>query len=466
MSKAKYIVGLAMVVAALGATPLVISQKINQAIEENRLFLEKNGLKQVILSNKGYLEGHKEFVLEIVDAKKIRDFIFDAFAAKNPQYQPLVQTLKNETNTEIGELNGIEFKGQMTHSNLFPKEVAMTVCLNKLPDNLQYYRRVASFAEKGVLCLDMTLNTAQQVTNVKLHDIKDKLKFGGEVFDVDDKQGELLVDFDLKSNALSLDHKGDVLQGLMTMGYQNVSIDNEMIVLKSELKNLAYRFDYKDELNNKGDLAIDSYTLVLQDDANDFNMSLGKVAAKSSVDTLQKELSAKADYQLNNISMLDGLNDIIIDKLALNVFLRGIETSTMKKLQADYNTLVIGTTPIEDKVLIADFVALINHGVKLDFGVKLQGANTDMLQLKDTSMDLSFDLPANQYNDQQSPLEILGLLDVSAKLKIHKDDKAMFEDLGLTDAGAFALGKVEGDFLSYDIAMKKGVISVNGKAIQ
>jgi len=36
----------------------------------------------------------------------------------------------------------------------------------------------------------------------------------------------------------------------------------------------------------------------------------------------------------------------------------------------------------------------------------------------------------------------------------------------LTSAEDFALGRAEGDFLVYDLALKKGAVSVNGQALQ
>lgn len=87
------------------------------------------------------------------------------------------------------------------------------------------------------------------------------------------------------------------------------------------------------------------------------------------------------------------------------------------------------------------------------------------MTLKDVSADTKLVIAKNTYSDKQSPLEIVSLIDVASKIKIHKDDKAMLESLAFATSEEFALGKVEGDFFVYDVAMKNGVVSVNGKPL-
>ncbi len=118
-----------------------------------------------------------------------------------------------------------------------------------------------------------------------------------------------------------------------------------------------------------------------------------------------------------------------------------------------------------DKVLIDDFVALINHGVKIDLGIVLQGLSGE-IDLKDVSIETTLEIAKNNYTDKQSPLAILNLLDISAKVKLHKEDKQTLEALSFAAPEDFAYGKIEGDFFIYDIKMKEGELSVNGKVVQ
>lgn len=468
MANTKVLVICAAVIAALTATPLIVSHQMNKMVEETALSLEKHGLKQTVLNKEGYLATHQRFVLDVTDAKKVRDLILSQVIEKNAQYEPFIQSIKEETDKDVALLNGLGLKGEMTYSNIFPRFADLSLCFHQLPPALKEYAIAAPFLEKGILCLDMRVGSDQTIHEVKLRDINGRIKLGGQVLDVDDKAGEVVMNMGLSGHALSLNHQGDTLQGLFKIAEQNISSQGDATALKfqSQLNNLAYRFDYKDEFNNKGDFSLSSYSLLLTDEENDINMTLGKIAANSSIETRQKELSAKANYRFDNLSLMDGINDVSVDQLGLSLFLRGIEPATIKKLQTDYNALVLGTEMIEDQVLIDDLLALINHGLKLDVGFKVQGLKSDMLQVKETGIDMAFEIAPNTFSHQQSPLSLLGLLDVTSKVKVHKDDRTTLENLGVTSAEEFALGRAEGDFLIYEIAMKKGAISVNGKAIE
>lgn len=464
MSKTKYIVISSVVVAALAATPLIVSHQVDSRIETNRVLLEKNGLKQDILSKSGYLTGTRTFSLEIVDAKKARDFLLSTLVEKNAQYKLFAESLKTETDESINDaFDGLKFNGEMTNSNFLPSDTKVSLSLNQLPRSLQESianDKAASDAiipllTRGVLALDMTFGSDQKLKDIKLKNIKEEINAEGAVLSIDtDKQ------------MLTLAEHGGIVQGTLGIGKQNFGINSDMFMFKSELQDFVYNFNYQDDLNNKGDLQIGKYAFEINDEYTNAKFDLGSLKANSSVEDVKKDLQIKADYTFDDIVVNNSSADIKLKKLFAKLFLRGINSDTMRRVQADYNTLLLGTAPLDDKVLIDDFIALVNHGVKLDLGINFQGFSTDMINLKDVSVDTTLVVAENNYSDKQSPLGLLGLLDITSKIKVHKEDRATLESLGLTAAEDFALGKEEGDFFVYEIAMKNGAISVNGQTIQ
>jgi len=464
MFKTKYLVISSVVVAALAATPVIVSQKVDSIIATNSALLENNGLKQDIVSKSGYLTGKRAFNLEVVDAKKARDFLLAQLVEKNAQYKLFAQSLKEESDAGINSaLDGLKFKGEMTNSNFLPSDVKVSLSLDQLPKSLQdelVNDKEASdiilpLLARGVIAVDMTFSSDQKLKELKLKDIKEEIKSEGATLNIDTQK-----------QMISLNQRGDVVQGVLGVAQQNLGVNGEMFMLKSELKDFIYNFSYKDDLNNKGDISIGKYTLEMNDENTNVKFDLGSLNANSSVEDVKKDLQIKANYTLDNVALLDSTEDVKLDKLFFKLFLRGLNADTIKKVQADYNALLLGTTPVEDKVLIDDFVALINHGVKVDLGITFKGLTSEMVNLKDVSVDTSLEIAQNSYSDKESPLAILGLLDVTSKVKVHKDDRETLEAMGLTSPDDFALGKAEGDFFIYEIAMKKGVISVNGKVIQ
>lgn len=464
MIKTKYLVIASVVVAALATTPLIVSQKVDSTIEINKALLEKNGFKHEILSKNGYFTSKRAFSLEVIDAKKARDFLLEQLVEKNAQYKLFAQSLKDESNAGINQaFNGLKFKGEMTNCNLLPRDVKIFLALDQLPKSIQEELAndktasdvVLPLLARGVLAVDMTFTSDQKLKDITLKDIKEEIKSEGSTLSVDTEK-----------QILSLNENGGVVQGVLGVGKQNLGVSGEMFLLKSELKDFIYNFSYKDDLNNKGDISIGKYALEINDDNTDVKFDLGSLKATSSVEDVKKELLVKADYTMDNIALLNSTEDVKLEKLLVKLFLRGLDTDTIKKVQADYNAVLLGTTTIEDQVLINDFVALINHGIKVDLGITFKGLNTDMVNLKDVSVDTTLEIAQNSYSDKQSPLALLGLVDITSNVKVHKDDRAMLETMGLTSAKEFALGKPEGDFFIYEIAMKKGIISVNGQSIQ
>ena len=264
---------------------------------------------------------------------------------------------------------------------------------------------------------------------------------------------------------LTLNEQSGVVNGVLGVGKQNLSVTGDMFVFKSQLDNFKYNFAYKDDLNNKGDVEIGKYAFEMADEYSNVKLSLGAIKANSSVEDIRKDLQLKGDYTLNDIAFMNETDDIKLDKLFFKLFLRGLNSDTMKKLQNDYNMMVLGTGTPSDQAIIADFVALINQGFKLDFDVAFKGLSSE-LNLKDVSIETKFEIVKNTYDDKQSPLAIINLLNVASKVKIHKDDQKTLEALSLASAEDFANGKVEGDFVVYELVMKNGAMSINGKAMQ
>ena len=464
MSKTKYIAIAAVVVAALGVTPLIVSHTVDSTLEANKALLEKNGFKEELLSKSGYLTAKRTFSLEVVDAKKARDFLLAQLVAKNAQYKLFAESLQTETDEGINDaFNGLKFKGEMDHSNLLPSDVKVTLSLAELPTTLQEEVRNSQAASdailplltRGVLAMEMTFSTDQKLKNVKFKDIKEEIKAEDATLSIDTQKQEL-----------TLNEQAGVIQGVVSVAKQNIGVSGAMFMLKSELNDFLYTFTYKDDLNTKGDMRIGKYALEMNDEYTNVKFDLGSLKLNSSVEEMQKDLQIKTDLTMGTVALLDSTEDIKFDTFFAKLFLRGMNADTMKKVQADYNALVLGTTPLDDKVLIEDFVALVNQGVKIDLGVALKGFTTEGLVLKDVSIDTALVVPQNSYSDKESPLAIIGLLDITAKIKVHKEDRAALEAMGLTSVEDVALGREEGDFLVYDLAMKKGAISVNGQTIQ
>lgn len=463
MANVKYLVIAGLVVAGVVATPLIVSKTIDSKIEANSMVLDNNGFKHTILSKSGYFTSKRTFSLEIVDAQKARDFLLDKLVEKNAQYKVFAQSLKTGKKEDVNDaFNGLTLKGEMTNSNLFPDDTKVSLALDKLPlsankelsDNKELGGAILPLLTRGVFAIDMTIGSDEKLKDLKFRDIKEQIKIDGTALDID-----------TANQIVTLNEQGGVVNGVVGVGKQNLSVNSDMFVFKSQLDNFKYNFAYKDDINNKGDVEIGKYIFEMADEYSNVKFSLGAIKANSSVEDVRKDLQLKGDYVINNIAFVNETDDIKLNQLLFKLFLRGINSDTMKKLQNDYNMMVLGIGIPSDQAIIEDFVALINQGFKLDFDMAFKGLSGE-LNLKDVVIETKFEIAKNSYNDKQSPLAIINLLNVTAKVKMHKDDQKTLEALSLVSSEDVANGKVEGDFVIYELVMKEGAVSINGKAMQ
>ena len=463
MANTKYLIAASAVVAALAAAPMVVSSSVDKEIEATKILLEKNGFKQEILSKSGYFSSQRTFSLEVVDAAKVRDYLLDSLVEKNAQYKVFAQSMKDIAPEEVNSaFNGLKFRGDMTNSNLMPSESKMSLILDRLPHSVQTEitnnKELSSVMlplfSRGVFALDMTFDTRQKLKNLKVRDIKEKMK-------VED----VTLDIDTANHTLSLGEEGGIVKGKIGVEKQIFGVSAEGFTLKSNLENFLYDFSFKDDFNNQGKLDMGKYTFEMQEMGTKTVFGLGNFKASSTLEEAGTQLQMKADYTLSDIMYSEGMDAIKCKTLITNLKVGGISSQKIKTLQTHYNALLVGTNAPSDEVLIQDFVGLINDGVKFDFGIGLKELS-GIMTLKDVSVDTKLEIAKNTYSDKQSPLEIMTLVDIASKIKVHKEDKAMLESLSLISAEDFALGKAEGDYFVYDVAMKKGAITVNGNPIQ
>jgi len=254
------------------------------------------------------------------------------------------------------------------------------------------------------------------------------------------------------------------VKGLVGVKRQNIGVNSEAFSLKSQLSDVLYDFNFKDDFNNKGKLDIGKYTLEVKEIGTKTQFAMGAFKANSILEEVGKSLGLKVDYTLNDVTFSDDYDTIALQKFVAMMKFSGVSTDKIKTLRNHYNALLLNSNTPTDEVLIADFVGLVNDGIMIDLNFAAQGLKAQT-PLRDVSIETKIEIPKNAYNDTQSPLALVGLIDISAKVKIHKEDRAMLESLQITVPEDFALGRAEGDFFLYDITMKKGVVSVNGKPI-
>ncbi len=465
MKNSKSMVVVSVVVAALAITPMVVSNLTDKKIEEYKAMLASHGLKQEILKKEGYFTSKRDFTIEVVDASKAVNFLLDKTGEKIEQYRPLIKIIKEESKPEEinSALNGLKFRGQLEHSNLLPADRKASLIWDRLPSSTTDEEVKAIFnplLAKGVFALDITFDAGHKVKQVVARDIKEKIS-----------AEDATIDINTVGHKLDLSEGSDSTKGRLEMAKQVFQVapknpaDGNMT---SDLEKLVYSFNYKDYFNNDGTMSTGKYSFAFTDIQNDDNVKLGFSGMKIDAKGQDKsdKLYFEVGYLFDNFFFVDGIDDFAFKTFSAKLGIDGLSTPKVKKLQKIYNDVQFGVQTTNSNELEANMMSMINDGVKLTLNAGLKGLTSPISAIKDATVDATVELQKNNFNKGQSPLMLLSLLDVNAKIKIHKEDRVAIEALGFLSKRQFDLGVAKDEYLVYDVVMKNGALTLNGQPLQ
>lgn len=440
------------------ATPYVISLASDRVFEESIARFEKEGFVYEPLSKEGYLRTKRTFTLELKDGANLKSFL-QALSPKSGWNAFLEEMSKEEV---AYMFQGVKVHGDLRYSNILPKESLLTLTLKQLPSGMQrallekkeLSQSIASLLDGGVLGVKFLLNSDQQIKKIILNDIAQTLHVEDETLKIE-----------ALGHELSFDNNDASFSGVAKIGKHHFSYASSSFALQSQLNALKYRFHIDNDFNHQGTLGFDAMRFEMaQMGVDHMQFSLGKTDATSAMRELNEELELDAKYTLRDIAFADTLDELTLEGLNATLALRGINAKSVKILRDDYSALMQGATPPSDEVMIEHIMNFINHGIRGNLLLELKGLKS-LIALKQTTIDTQIVLPKNSYSNAQSPLELLELIEVLARVKLHQDDKKTLENLEMALPEEFALGVREGDFFLYDIELKKGQMSINGKIL-
>ena len=468
MKNGKTIVIISVVAAALGVAPMVISSFTDKKIEEYKAMLANNGFKQEITKKEGYFVTKRDFTLEVVDASKAMNFLLGKVVEKNKQYDALVKVIKEEIKPDDVNVafNGLKFRGQMEHSNLLPADRKASLIWDRLPSSVtdEDTKKIMNpLLARGVFAFDIAFDASHAIKQVVARDIKEKIA-------VDE---ENTIDINTVGHKLDLSVGSDVTKGRLEFGKQFLQASSKDPYegnVSSDLEKMVYNFSVKDDFNGEGDLTLGKYSFVAGDGDEQTFFGLNGAKASSKVQDKNDKVQMVVDYFFDGLTFSDSMEKFGLQALNVKIGIDGLTTSRLKKIQQAYNGVVMQTgsnmSAEQQKALEGDVVGLINDGMKLTLNVGLKGLTSPMTAIKDGIVDATFEIPKNSFNKGQGPFALLSLLDASAKIKIHKEDRATLEAFGLLPKRYFELGVAKDEYVAYDLVMKQGKLTLNGQPVQ
>jgi hypothetical protein len=287
-NKIKYgLVIIAITIIVGVSIPYITKNSINNTIHQKKSELKNNGINLKIISNNGYFDSKREILIKIEDSIKFIDYM-----SKNLILD--IETLNDLTDNGVF-LDNLSIKGTILNTNIFPKNINISLSPDELPNDLKTLMKKESIINKLIksLTLKLKADTDGHITFITLNDIIINDKYGSvkilnpKININNDDYITNIQNITLKSSNSKKESILLYLDGIQDVSYEN-NLNRITTIDKIKL-NLAYnkiKTSYASD-NNKISLNLNS-----KNDELDMSMSYSVENSK----LYTNNIDAKIDY--------------------------------------------------------------------------------------------------------------------------------------------------------------------------
>lgn len=397
MGKFKYgIAAVALVGIVGGSMPYITKNSIDNSIKEKQNELLKDGINLNIVDDEGYINSKREIKIQIKDSIKFIDYISESFEID-------VEILNKLTNH--GEyLENLSLNGSIKNSNIFPKNISVSLTLDELPNDLKQLMRKEPIVNKLIksLSLQLKIDTSDNIKFVSLNDI---------------------IINDEKITA-------QILQPKMNISKNNylTSIQNMTLKLKERKENvLIYFDDIKDKLNYRNSFNFDETTTInnikfnyisTSRHKNNISYSSTDNEIKMNSNSKNDELNMKTDYVMGNSFLRAGNIDAKVDDLALTVGFKGFKEQPIIELLDFKNSQAEVSNILESRLQeIANYGFTINLKSNIN---NIRNNKATIFTAKNINISLNAKLKRNNLNKDSTSRDIAEKFSVNGLIKMDK----------------------------------------------
>ncbi len=446
-----------LLIVGVASMPLIVKKKVTAMIDIEKKSLIKSGVELTITKEEGYISSKREFDLTIVDGKKFRDFIFNSFSEKNPNYKGLTELLKKQSDKDIRPaLDGTLFKGNIKNSNLLLNAPLIELSLSKFSDEIMSSfnghrdaeQLVNSILDEKLFTFFITLDSKQKISQIIMKDIDKDINENGKTTNVK-----------LKNHKLDINIQ-ESLKGVYTLGEQSISTDN----FNFEIRGIKYTFDYLTQFDNSGNISIDNFTFK---EGIDF-VKIGNIDISSSVKTTENEtLRGDINYVVNDFHV-NKIETVKLDSINLKFNIYGLNKNEILDVNNYYSKLAFHQSTISKsniESLTKSIEKILRRGFKFDTTFSINGLNIkDDIALKNLDFTINAELKKNSYS--LSDMKLINSFIATGKIIVDKVGANKLLKLNNKLEQFVSLGKEDGNNLLYDYEFKNGALYLNGTKIK
>jgi len=446
-----------LLIIGVAAMPLIVKKQVSTMIDIEKNTLLKSGIELTIINEDGYISSKRDFELKIVNGKKFRDFIFNRFAEKNPNYKGLAELLQKQSDKDIRPaLDGTVFKGNIKNSNLLLNAPLIELSLSKFSDEIMLSfdghgdidKLVNSILDEKLLTFFITLDSKQKISKIIMKDIDKDINNNSETINVK-----------LKNHKLDINIQ-ESLKGVYTLGEQSIKTDD----FNFEIKGIKYTFDYLTQFENSGDFSIDNFTFK---EDTDF-VKAGNIEMSNNVKmTKDGTLSGDLNYLIKDFHVKDR-ETIDLKSIDFKFNISGLNKDDIVNANNYYSKFAFNQTAINKsdiKSLTKSIEKILNRGFKSDTSFSLNGLNANNdLAFENLDFTMNAELKQNSYG--LNDMKLINSFIATGKIIVDKVGVNKLLKLNNKLEKFVSLGKDDGNNLLYDYEFKNGILYLNGTKIK
>lgn len=398
MGKLKYGIATIVISGIVGTSiPYITKNSINDSISQKQNEFKNNGIDFEIISNNGYLDSKREIVIKIEDSIKFIDYVSKTLEVD-------IKTL-NDLTDNGAFLDNLSIKGTILNTNIFPKNINVSLSLDELPNDLKTLMRKEPIVNKLIksLALKLKVDTNGKIQFISLNDI-------------------IINDEDITAK---------ILKAQININNNNYLTSIQNITLKSDKpkeKILFYLDDIKDNLDYKNSFNLNEITTINKikfDYINNKRYENSKISYTSENNKIvvnsnskNDELDMSINYDIGNSAFYTNDIDTKIDNLNLKIGFNGLKEQPIKELLNYKNT--------ESEILNIEesrFQEIANYGFSMNLEANINNIRNNKLNVfeaKNININLIAKLKRNHLNTNSTQDDIMKNISVTGVIKMDK----------------------------------------------
>jgi hypothetical protein len=451
-----------IIVAGILAFPAYENQRIEKAIAQEKAVLNAGGMKLNISTKEGYFVSIRKYDLTIQNGQEIANMMKDNMIKVYPLYQDSIEAYFQKNQTKIAKsLEGAKFSGLITVDNLMLNKPNLRIVLKELPTALMKNVQkdpamsevVLPWLDHGLIAFKVIFNRDGSIERVAMRNFNEKFASRRKTRENHIK---------LLGNQLIVLGKNRGEYHMHEESIESKNLSNNQVMMM-QLKDLKYKFQYDDMLNQASNLTLDNFIFKMDGKRRGGNFALKNFVIDSNIVSNKDKSNLMADYKIDSINFSARKQLFKLDKFKFKLALNDLDTPALKSLISSYGKIMTQRKHYP-RTFKSDIVAVVNKGFNLEVDGGIKDAQYSIFSLKSFDFTMHLKMAPNKLDRYSRPKEMEQYVSMTSDIRVTQND---IDQIALINPRLVdhlkKYAKKDGDNVSFHVVLEKSKLTVNGK---